>query len=573
MNSQLTRASAAIAASILATFAAASETAPRDLHYALTLVAADPPRVRATIELIGDADGVTTLSLPGGERDLQPGTTLTAIEAFAADGVALESRRTQPHRIEIVHAPDASLSVAWDIEHAMTSPPNPPGGDYRTVLEPERFHALGNRVLFAPEREATDATIRFQWRGFDEAGWSTVCSHGVGAGPFEFRGDVELFRHAIFMAGDLAIEHREIPGGSLAVAVANEHEFDFETGDLADLAARIVTFEREFMRDETGAFYLVTMTSQGAHRRERGLALGGTGLSNSFAIFVPPGMSLDETNGDFARFCHLLAHEHYHEWNGLRIRRAQPENLAFWFSEGFTEFLTRRILHRSGLVSRDASLEDFNRSIRDYFTNPRRNATNQEIADGFFADMTLSFVPYRRGDLIAAIVDHEIRDASEGERSLDDFMRALKAAKEPVTTESLIATIEQWTSPAVASHVRDVVVDGVDPVFPDDFFAAELASERIEFFPCDPGFDVMATVRGNEMTGVVNGGKAHAAGLREGMKVLGLGYDSSAPERPIPIQVEIDGEVKSITIDPRLDPIRAPRFSRREGTSAAPSFP
>lgn len=551
----------------------AREEPARELAYSLTLVESAPPRVRATLECSGDADGKTTFTLPGGERDLIPGGGISGIEATTADGATLEATRSQPGRIKVRHEPAARLRVSWEIENAMTTPADPPGGDYRTVLESERFHALGSRVLFAPESTAPNARVRFEWRGFEDAGWTTVCSHGIGAGPFEFVGDVGLFRHAIFMAGDVALAARDIPGGELAVAVASAHEFDLEVDALADLAARIVGFEREFMRDETGPFYLVTMTPQGEPRRGRGLALGGTGLRDSFAIFVPPGMSLAKENGDFTRFCHLLAHEHYHEWNGLRIRRAQPENLAFWFSEGFTEFLTRRILHRAGLLTREEALEDFRRSIRDYFTNPRRNATNAEIAADFFTDLTLSFVPYRRGDLVAAIVDWEIRKASAGARSLDDFMRERNEAREDVSTESLLALFARWTSESVASHLRDVLVDGADPIFPDDFFASELARDTVELFPCDPGFDVMATVRDDALRGVVVGGKAYAAGLRDGMRVVGIGYDSSAPERPIPLRVEIDGEVKDFTIDPRLEPVAAPRFRSRPDAPAHASFP
>jgi hypothetical protein len=91
----------------------------------------------------------------------------------------------------------------------------------------------------------------------------------------------------------------------------------------------------------------------------------------------------------------------------------------------------------------------------------------------------------------------------------------------------------------------------------------------------DAGFDVMATVVANEVRGVTEGGRAHAAGLRDGQKVLQLGYDSSQPDRPIPVQVEIDGKPEWRTIDPRGEPIRIPRFVLRDGApmSGALAFP
>lgn len=564
---------------ILSSEALGAQARETQLHYALRLVSADPPRIEASLEFSGDADGSTALLHPSGVRGPNTGESFASVAATTLDGVALAIDRSDPQRFVFTHPPDSRIRVTWELEHALLPPAGQPGTDYRTVLEKERFHALGNHLFLAPEPTESKAKIDFEWRGFEEAGWRTVCSHGVGSGPFRFEGDPGLFRHSIFMAGDLAIETRDVPGGNLVTAIARIEEFDLEAVEVADLAARIVRFEREFMRDETGSFYLITMTPQGPARASGGLALGGTGLLDSFALFVSPGMSLSRTNGDFDRFCHLLAHEHFHEWNGLRIRRASPEGETYWFSEGFTEFFTRRILFRAGLVSREASLEDFNRSLQGYWSNPYRNVKNQRIAAEFFTNMPLSFVPYRRGDLAAARLDDEIRRKSAGEYALEDLFRELLTAareqKAEVTTETLLSAFERWTDPVVAAHLRDVLVDGADPIFPDDFLASELTRDWIEITPADPGFDVMATVHSNVVHGVVEGGKAHAAGLRDGLKVLGLAYDSSLPERPIPLRVEIDGSVKEIVVDPRGEPVRAPRYSLRtdSGPAEPPSFP
>jgi predicted metalloprotease with PDZ domain len=550
------------------------------IQYSITLADAAAPRLVAAIECAGSATGTTTLARSGFARDPNPGSELTSFRATDSKGVVLECERLDSARVKVTHPPGELIRVEWDVTNALTGNADPPGGDYRTVVEAKRFHGMGGRVLMAPEHDREGPRpLRFEWRGFSEAGWDLACSHGLGTGPFDRTITLDEFRHTIFMAGDLDLEEREIPGGTLAVAVADPDEFDLEASDLADLAQRIVGFEREFMRDETGEFYLITMTPQGPRRGERGLTVGGTGLLNSFAVFVAPGMSLSRENGDFEQIAFLLTHEHFHEWNGLRIRRAQPEETAFWFSEGFTEFFTRRILFRSGIVSRAASVADFNKSIANYYGNPHRNAPNERVAREFFTDMTVSFVPYRRGDLAASILDHEIRRKSGGAQSLDDLMRDLLAAArergEQVTSESLLAKFEEWTTPAVAAHLRAVVTDGADPIFPDDFGGGDLEFEWTEVSSLDAGFDVLATVLANEVRGVVDGGKAHAAGLRDGQHVIQLGYDSTKPDQPIPVQVEIDGEKKWLTIDPRGESIRIPKFVLRAGVAehGALAFP
>jgi hypothetical protein len=123
-------------------------------------------------------------------------------------------------------------------------------------------------------------------------------------------------------------------------------------------------------------------------------------------------MKLEPGSDDAARIALLLAHEHFHHWNGGKIRMEETEQLAYWFSEGFTDFFARRILLRCGLFDVAEYVRRLNESLALYWTEPMRHEKNARIAADFWKVQSIGELPYRRGDLVALLLDHEIRATS-----------------------------------------------------------------------------------------------------------------------------------------------------------------
>jgi len=85
-----------------------------------------------------------------------------------------------------------------------------------------------------------------------------VCSFGVGAGPHACEASLDDLLSAIYMAGDLDVERREVEGRPVWTALAR-NEWRFATTEFADLVQRIVGIERAFFDDFDRPFYLVTL--------------------------------------------------------------------------------------------------------------------------------------------------------------------------------------------------------------------------------------------------------------------------------------------------------------------------
>jgi len=240
-------------------------------------------------------------------------------------------------------------------------------------------------------------------------------------------------------------------------------------------------------------------------------SLGGTALHRAFAAFSLPDAAFDGPAGQRRAFAELLLHEMFHDWNGHTLRRTAPSEWLYWFSEGFTCFFTRRLALRGGWTDAQGYVDDLNRVLAEYAANPAREFDAERVREGFWSDRNVQLQPYQLGDLIAARVDAAIRATSNGERSLDDFMRALvrEARARPgevldIEREDLFARLEAWSDAGTVADVRASAVDGAPFELPPDTFAPYLELES---------FDVGPGVRAQRARLVAGQAEAAARGL------------------------------------------------------------
>jgi len=534
----------------------------------IELVDPDLPRVEITLEAPGDTDGVTELALDsGGGSVREPGRDLELVEARAG-GAILDVERLEPWRWRLTHAPDARITAVFALEDTAHRADPDPRVHYLPIVEPGFLHVIGSHALAAPEHldGGEERPLRLEWRGFAEAGWRTLTSFGIDGGPREVRSSLDGFRHALFLAGRMQVLERSVRGAPVCVSVYGD-AWATPVADFADLCASIVETEREFFGELDRPFYLISLIPVGT--REPGVvSMGGTGLTNSFALFLLPGASLVAEEGPGMSIPWLLAHEMFHEWNGHAVTLAQPERLGYWFSEGFSDFYARRLLLRAGLLTLEGYADSWNTRFAEFATNPERNAPAERIAEAFWTDRNVGDLPYQRGDLVALLIDHAIRTRTNGEQSLDDLMRDLvrrsRAGQREFTVDELLAAIGEFAGEPAAAHVREVVVDGVDPELPSDVGAPELELVRTEIPSFEVGFDHDKTVAEGVVASVREDSAAAHAGLRDGMQALGWSVSFGRTDLTIEIQV-CEGEgVRKISYLPVGEAVPAYRFQVRQ---------
>jgi predicted metalloprotease with PDZ domain len=167
----------------------------------------------------------------------------------------------------------------------------------------------------------------------------------------------------------------------------------------------------------------------------------GGGLEHRNSVSMIIDRWIFQPQSAYERYLGLTAHEFYHVWNVKRIRPAplgpfdySRENYTrqLWTMEGITSYYTDMLLLRAGLITAERYLELLSEKIARLQSQPGRALQSLETSsfdawikfyrpDENTVNSAISY--YLKGELVALLLDLEIRRRTGGARSLDDVQR------------------------------------------------------------------------------------------------------------------------------------------------------
>jgi len=267
---------------------------------------------------------------------------------------------------------------------------------------------------------------------------------------------------------------------------------------LADAAAPAIAAERAWWGDETGPF-LVVRTAAADHPIERGdaVALPTAGISD-------------------AGLKRAVAAAHLAAWIPGRVGRPP---IPAWYAEGFSDFLTDRILLKAGQISLDNAVGRLAEADR-----------GRDVA--------------ARGAILALKWDEAVRLKTGGKADLDDVIlqmrnhyRQFAPGQGPDLTTGLVSAV--WVvakldiRPEIARYA-----EGPAPIdLPEEMFGGCLQG-RVTVAPAfDAGFNADASFAAKRLTGVRPRGPAWNSGLRDGMTLVSWTYTPGDMTRQIELVV------------------------------------
>ena len=252
----------------------------------------------------------------------------------------------------------------------------------------------------------------------------------------------------------------------------------------------------------------------------------------------------------YRTFLGLCSHEYFHTWNVKRIKpasfapydlRAEAYTPLLWLFEGFTSYYDDLMLVRSGVIDHAAYFKLIAKTVNAVLRGSGRH--KQSIAESSFDAWTKYYrqdenAPnaivsyYTKGALVALALDLTIRAETQGQKSLDDVMRALwqaygrnfysggRAGVTEAATEALFdaATglklrrfMDRWVRGTADLPLATLLAP----------FGVELSDANKEQ---KPGLGVRTTREGNDckLANVYEGGAAHRAGLSGGDLLVAL---------------------------------------------------
>ena len=262
------------------------------------------------------------------------------------------------------------------------------------------------------------------------------------------------------------------------------------------------------------------------------------------------------------------AHEFFHVWNVERIRprTLEPFDLEsgntsgeLWLAEGLTTYYEKLVMQRAGLSTLQETLQEWSTVLNSVLGSPALQFHSAEdmsrmapLVDGprtlDRTNLNYSYLSYYvHGAALGLALDLELRQHTGGERSLDDFMRAMwvhhgRPGGSPVGTVAAPYTIDD-----VRARLAEVAGDGaVGTAFLERYvqgreapdFARLLAPAGLRLWKVLPGRASIGPVplerRGSRLriaAPVAPGTPLYAAGVAEDDELLSVaGHELPGPE-------------------------------------------
>jgi predicted metalloprotease with PDZ domain len=287
-----------------------------------------------------------------------------------------------------------------------------------------------------------------------------------GGQPNHYRAaDFDTLADSPIIAGDLTVREFVVDGSTHVIADAGQHS-QWDSDKSAAALEKIVKEARAFWGSLPFKRYVfLNVFRQGG---------GGLEHSNSTLLTSSP-KATEPTNG----WLSFVAHEYVHAFNVKRLRPVElgpfdyenpPRTTSLWLSEGGTTYFANLMLARAGITTPAEFLGSMSSAIASLQKAPGRLTqsleqssaevwTNSNSGVGASAK-TVSY--YVKGNVVAFLLDAEIRRLTRGRRSMDDAMRlAYKryGGERGFTADQLRATIEEvagrdmqaWFTKAIAS--------------------------------------------------------------------------------------------------------------------------
>lgn len=518
-------------ASSAAALVMALQTAPQ-VHYQLSIEEGADTRPVVTVELRfdGETDGSTDLYLPdnwGGESELWNG-----IESLVVEGADVSQGDDARVRV-LTHAPGAALTVRYQLVQDWQGVPNAEQSNYRPILQPGFLHLIGNTWIAEPDL-GSDKTVTMDLQAPE--GWTLASDmqHGVST--------MDDIMSSVLVAGDYQVFTTELDGAAIRTGIRGEG-WPMSEQAFADEVTRVVAASHAYWNTPAEPYFVSIMPVDAP---ENWQSLGGTNLGDSFAFFAT-------RNLDPSMLTEILTHEHTHTWMPLRLGGlidGDEQPSEYWLSEGFTEFLTQRVGVNGGLWTAEESIASWNGALQEYWTSPVNDQPNSAITTGFWAERDYQRLPYLRGMMFAARAEALIREATQGQRDLDDVFQHMLNVEEGVTApQAFLPAVQAVAGIDLSAEVEHYINQGNLVDIPDDAFGAcgEVVTLDQPVFEYGLTWGDPLEDGRRPLEAVEPGTNAERAGFLPGMFLIervGGAYGDASQESVF--RVEHEGEIREI---------------------------
>ena len=454
--------------------------------------------------------------------------------ATSADGKALSWRKTDSQTWQIDLAGAAAVTISYQV-FANTLQNN-------IAQYNERHAFIGGPSVWMYLVDGKDRPIELSVAA--PSGWKIATGMEHTSDHTFAAADYNWFADAPFEISDFAEKDFEVMGTTYHVIVhdvENKKDFTKFANDLQKTVATIVplfqsvtgTPQAAPFKDYYFIFHIWPQTGGGLEHLNSTQINFTTDWNSTEPL---PGTTLNQY--DLKLF--VAAHEFFHAWNVKRLRplplgpfdyTQMVHTPSLWISEGLTSYYGSLSVERAGLVPPLQYLDGIARLITNFEAKPGRKERSIEDTswDTWFSNpMSISqannlantyYSYYDGGQIMGHILDFAIRDNTNNQKSLDDWMRLLYSRyalpKPGFKPEDAIHAANEVAGKDVSDVFRRYI-SGMEPIPYEQYFALAgiEVTKKVDPDKAWVGIEVKKSDDGHaQIRNVIPGSPAENAGL------------------------------------------------------------
>jgi len=420
---------------------------------------------------------------------------------------------------------------------------------FRPLVSKDYFQIIGHNSLIIPawgnQTPNYKFKFRFNWKNIPK-NWKLLNSFGYNQKKQKKIRSIKNILNSVHIAGDFRVKKIEIEDQPVYVAIRSI--WPIKDNEFFNIVEKVVKEQRKLFDDYDFPHYLVIALPIGNHVLTRGCA----SFHNTFLSF------LGTWRLPVERLAKHISHENFHIWNGKKIKMSKPEELLYWFSEGFTDYYAYLTNLRAGLITFQDYVNYYNYVLYAYWTSPVRNSSNTQILKDFWNNIDIAALPYHKGQILAHNWNTRIKKETGDKYSLDDVIRDIlkevREHKQPFTVHLLDQVVKKYMKKSILGEIKKYIDNG-ETILPDpDTLGPCCALEWIK------AKNVYLGARDDNKNGeniiieVDKNSNAYKAGIRKGQILLGVlnpwGIGPRA-DRLSRLKIkDLDGTIKNVELYP-----------------------
>ncbi len=472
------------------------------IDYTITpVLTTNPPYVKVEAEIIGHMADKIIIDLPYKWGRANYSSQIKNVQLTQPHG-SIQFKTDNVNQAIITIPETHSINLSYKIYQKLGNPAHV----HETIIRKDLIHAIGSGLLITPsEMKDTDKIkISITWKDIPSQ-WKSLSSYGMDK-SLSFTATAPELLHALYVAGNIRIYQISDPKNPVYLSLYGK--FDLKDKEMAADLGGIIKSQRSFFNDHDFPFYAISLIEG-----DDPTSMGGTKIHNSFTAYIPKGM-------DKIRAYILIAHEHLHNWIGVKIaNNEKDEELSYWWSEGFTDYYTRVLALRSDGISLEEFIDECNQFLRNYYFSPVLNEPNDRIKRDFWNDKHIEKLPYYRGFVFALYLDNKIK-ANNPNNSLDKVMLDLfKASKHQIFSAQHFKNIIKAYIPAGIDKEILLYIDQGKTIELNELMKV-LPIEKVKMGIYERGFDRDAFWDEKIIKNIDKNSNAYRSGLRNGDQVI-----------------------------------------------------